>query len=738
MKINPEIRKNPFRLSFLSVAVICCVALSIVFFYISHVNNRETQERYTQEKMELILNDFETQLRMMEDVSLRIASNYEFHPYYFEENIARELSMLETFQQYRYYTALTEEYFLYYGGDRIYRSAGSTLDLELFMRTKTEDREEWGRFLEELETMQEQKDFTRVYGELKVLPALGDVYVLIPLRVRETGSKNTAVLGFVVKPEALEERFQLVSGGMEGGMALYGKDGEVLFSGTEGEPEQGGRDGMTVISEDGRYRLRCPVQKERSMQSSLFFLQMVLVLVDVCLVFVIANIFAAKAYRPIQTLTEKYHGKVSQKKENHENALDELGYMMDSMLQKNQEAAEQIRNNQKLLRNQLLQMLLDGCAFVEVLPFLDRVGICLPGPVYCVISLSFEKEEGASKEFLSDLQEELEQLSDAAEKEYIYAVCGFERKLLNVICSMPAEERKNALTEMVIAVAESFAYRPLIGIGNPYQALRNLPASWLESMDELQNRKKEAEKAENHGAVYQYHVEELRRITAVLENGNEKEAEKRLAGFAGQLGQEPMSMLMRQNIMADFLGEMRKLYEKYQLEISRKNISFLISARTAQDFERAAENMIREFCEGYEAAVSREREEESDRICEYINAHFSEYDISIESVAEKLHTSTDAVRQAVLKHTGKLYRDYLIYLRIEYAKVLLCQEDISVADLCGKVGYGNVSYFIKLFREITGVTPAKYRKQAKGEAGAQALRNGDWDEKSGEKAGETV
>ena len=104
------------------------------------------------------------------------------------------------------------------------------------------------------------------------------------------------------------------------------------------------------------------------------------------------------------------------------------------------------------------------------------MGICLPGPVYCVISLSFEKEEGASKEFLSDLQEELEQLSDAAEKEYIYAVCGFERKLLNVICSMPAEERKNALTEMVIAVAESFAYRPLIGIGNPYQALRNLPA----------------------------------------------------------------------------------------------------------------------------------------------------------------------------------------------------------------------------------------------------------------------
>ena len=28
-------KKNPFRVSFLCVAVICCVALSIVFFYIN-------------------------------------------------------------------------------------------------------------------------------------------------------------------------------------------------------------------------------------------------------------------------------------------------------------------------------------------------------------------------------------------------------------------------------------------------------------------------------------------------------------------------------------------------------------------------------------------------------------------------------------------------------------------------------------------------------------------------------
>ena len=124
MKSNIKIRKkNPFRLSFLSVAVICCVTLSIVFYYISYMNNKVTQEKHAQEKLELVMKDFETQLQMMEEVALRIVSDKEFHPYYFKENIAKEMSMLETFKQYSYYIPLVEEYFLYYGESWIYRSS---------------------------------------------------------------------------------------------------------------------------------------------------------------------------------------------------------------------------------------------------------------------------------------------------------------------------------------------------------------------------------------------------------------------------------------------------------------------------------------------------------------------------------------------------------------------------------------------------------------------------------------
>lgn len=51
-----------------------------------------------------------------------------------------------------------------------------------------------------------------------------------------------------------------------------------------------------------------------------------------------------------------------------------------------------------------------------------------------------------------------------------------------------------------------------------------------------------------------------------------------------------------------------------------------------------------------------------------------------------------------------------MFLRIEYAKKLLMQEeDMTVAQICQKVGYSNIPYFIKLFKEMTGMTPAKYK-----------------------------
>jgi len=343
-----------------------------------------------------------------------------------------------------------------------------------------------------------------------------------------------------------------------------------------------------------------------------------------------------------------------------------------------------------------------------MLPRMEKARIYLPGPNYRVMSISFMHEEDVTESFFEKLQGEIELIPEEENAEYCYTICDDKKKVITVIISAPSEESEYALLETICDVVTSFSFEPTIGIGNTYSSIRNLSASYLESVDEILNRKRNS--AGNGQTEFVYENDSLRKISVALECGNEELALGSLDGFVKKHGEGPISTLMMQYIVADFLGEMRKHGDKYNIEMSKTNSSLLVSSRDMMDFKVAAEKIIHEFCEKQGTIRTRIEEEASSKILAYIQENFMQYDISIEKVAEELKTSTDAVRLALQKHTGKGYRDYLIFLRIEHAKMLLLQEDISIADLCQKIGYGNVSYFIKLFRQTVGITPAQYRK----------------------------
>ena len=49
-------------------------------------------------------------------------------------------------------------------------------------------------------------------------------------------------------------------------------------------------------------------------------------------------------------------------------------------------------------------------------------------------------------------------------------------------------------------------------------------------------------------------------------------------------------------------------------------------------------------------------------------------------------------------------------MRIEQARRLLLQSGRKVSDICSQVGYKDTDYFVRVFREATGMTPNEYRK----------------------------
>ncbi len=61
------------------------------------------------------------------------------------------------------------------------------------------------------------------------------------------------------------------------------------------------------------------------------------------------------------------------------------------------------------------------------------------------------------------------------------------------------------------------------------------------------------------------------------------------------------------------------------------------------------------------------------------------------------------------QYTGLSLTDYLTNVKLEYAKSLLKNTDMTILDVSSKLEF-TASYFSKLFKKQTGVTPGEYRK----------------------------
>ncbi len=85
--------------------------------------------------------------------------------------------------------------------------------------------------------------------------------------------------------------------------------------------------------------------------------------------------------------------------------------------------------------------------------------------------------------------------------------------------------------------------------------------------------------------------------------------------------------------------------------------------------------------------------------------------ITLDDVAKHVYLSTSYFCKIFNKEMGEGFSSYLNKVRVEQSKkLLLSDKHRNLTDIAGAVGFGDQSYFIKVFRKYVGVSPGEYRK----------------------------
>lgn len=96
---------------------------------------------------------------------------------------------------------------------------------------------------------------------------------------------------------------------------------------------------------------------------------------------------------------------------------------------------------------------------------------------------------------------------------------------------------------------------------------------------------------------------------------------------------------------------------------------------------------------------------------EYFQRHYTE-NISVEDAAKHAGICPSFLRRLFQRHCGESPRRHLLNLRLERARVLLCNPGLSIEEIAEQCGFENSSYFIRFYRKCTGSTPGHARISA--------------------------
>lgn len=685
MPIRSRVFKR-YVLSYLSVVLAVCMALGLALVRVASGQLRQAETEVYQARLAQTADYIERQLSTMEDIRLDVKTRLPFQPFYLNRQKTNEFELLDAFSRYAGFSPWIEEYYLWYQDDGKVFGTRSTYSERIFFQRvmKGMPAERMTEALPEAGKMLFQVPETRSDTLMIALP-----FYFGTARI-PTGR---CTLIFLVKLAQLRQTiWQMTGQPFDSGFALE-YEGQTVLSTLTAERTLSGQG----TKEKARVVIEEPSIAGLERLGSFERLMIWIVVLAVLLGTAIAVYAAWRSYQPIRKLYAKYGG--SQKPSNELQTLEDLlsnSLKRNSFSQKQiEEQMEQLDLQQSWLKQQLVMMLITGNDSPVVKELIQKMGFEMSHAHFALCFLYLQGDEGDR----TGLVRSIEDFSD--EECTLYAAELQENREYIVLMNFQEEEQCRELLELLSDSLESRNLSVRVQWSRTCSQLNEIASAAIETLNTppvalaVDNAEAEEEDA-------------LEQMAALTESGSTSQALALLETMIAQTENRYPSYLMRIYMLNRLVQQMMTLASREGVTLPPKS-----PGQDPDSVRETLEQLVRALCRKGAQRSSAEKPE-GGKTAAYVREHCLDGDISLSSTAEALGISTKQVSRLLRMEVDMTFKEYLLHLRMSAAQDFLREEGLSIAETAGRVGYFNISHFIKCFKAYTGMTPGEWKKLSSG------------------------
>lgn len=146
---------------------------------------------------------------------------------------------------------------------------------------------------------------------------------------------------------------------------------------------------------------------------------------------------------------------------------------------------------------------------------------------------------------------------------------------------------------------------------------------------------------------------------------------------------------------------------------SASYLSMMKSCTGIQEVSKCLQDILCSLEKTNNQFTSNQKDRLAYKIRRIIEENYNQHYLGLCYISEQVNVSTSYVSKVFKEEYGTGVVEYMNWLRIDHAKKIMKEQELTVKEIAEKVGFTSDIHFIRIFKKYEDITPGVYQKQSR-------------------------